>query len=203
MPWAIPGYLAAVAVGALVLGYGASPSGADLRSITVGRKATVVGYRAGVERHEIGPGRSVQLDAGDERAPLDGTGEARPLRARWDGRRNARRGPSERGRASVSGGARPVEAVRGGNRLGGWIASPTREPNSPNLVVVDAGGRMAGLGLVGFHRTDVGRADIRDADWTGFIAYVRGEPTGPLRIVLLGEDGRTALCGVTQTSGSA
>ena len=182
VPWAMPGYIAAVALVALALGYGASPSGADLRSLTVGRKATVVGYRAGVE---------------------DDTESIRDVQFVWTPVTNALRwlererlgpfvpggivdgmrvtGPvNETGRRCL-GELDPVEAVRGGNRLGGWIASPTGEASSPNLVVLDADGRRAGLGLVGFHRAEVERDDIPDASWTGFLAYVRDEPTGPLR----------------------
>ena len=204
VPWAMPGYIALVALVALALGYGASPSGDELRSIKVGRKATIVGYRAGVE---------------------DDTQSIRDVQFVWTPVTNAirwlereRLGPfvpggladkmrvtvpvNETGRRCL-GELDPVEAVRGGSRLGGWIASPTGEPSSPNLVVLDADGRRAGLGLVGFHRAEVELDDMPDASWTGFLAYVRGQPTAPLEIVMLGADGRTALCRLIQRTDAA
>jgi hypothetical protein len=47
--WATPAYLAGAAVVALVISYGALPPSSQLRSFVVGRQATVVAYRAGVE----------------------------------------------------------------------------------------------------------------------------------------------------------
>jgi hypothetical protein len=204
MPWALPAYLAVVAAIALVLGYGASPSGDDLRSLKVGRKATIVGYRAGIE-DDTESIRDVQfvwtpvtnglrwLDR-EELGPFVPGGIDDELRVA---------GPVTATEHQCLGKLDPVEAVRGGIRLGGWIASPTGEPSSPRLVVLDANRRRAGLGLVGFHRTDVAHGDIPDADWTGFIAYVRGDPMGLLQVVLLGADGRTALCRLLRTGGPA
>jgi hypothetical protein len=202
-PWALHGYLAAVAVVALAIGYGASPSADDLRSIVVGRKATVVGYRVGVE-DDTRSVRDVQLSWApvtsglrwlerQKLGPFVPGGIAEEMRIAGPVNATARR---------CLGDLDSVEAVRGGNRLGGWIASPTGEATSPNLVVIDADGRRAGLGLVGFRRTDVERDDIVDAEWRGFVAYVRDAAAGPLEVVLLGDDGRTAVCRLLQ-SGSA
>ena len=91
----------------------------------------------------------------------------------------------------------PAESVRGGSRLGGWIASPTRDPSSRNVVVLDDDGRRAGLGVVGFRRTDVEQSGGSDAEWTGFVAYVRDAPREPLDVVLLTEDGVKPLCRLT------
>jgi hypothetical protein len=202
--WALPSYIASVAVLALFLGYGASPSGDELRSITVGRKATIVGYRVGVED-------DTQTIQGVQFVWTPVTDALRWLeRERLgpfvpggvdDGLRIT--GPVNDTERRCLGELDPVEAVRGGNRLGGWIASPTGAPSSPNLVVLDADGRKAGLGLVGFHRTDVAGDDVADRSWMGFIAYVRDQPTGPLDIVLLGDDDKTALCRLTQEIASA
>ena len=202
--WAIPAYLATVAVLALALGYGASPSAGELRSLTVGRKATVLGYRVGVE-DDTQSVPNVQLTwtpvtnglrwlEREKLGPFVPGGIADDMRAT---------GPVTEPQRRCLGEFDPVEAVRGGVRLGGWIASPTGEPSSPNLVVLDTEGRRAGLGLVGFHRTNVERDDIPDASWTGFVAYVRGDPAGSLDVVLLGDDGKKGLCRLTHVNGSA
>ena len=202
--WAIPAYLATVAVLALALGYGASPSADDLRSLTIGRKATVLGYRAGVE-DDTQSVPNVQLVwtpvtkglrwlEREKLGPFVPGGIADDMRVA---------GPVTEPRRRCLGKFDPVEAVRGGVRLGGWIASPTGERASPNLVVLDTEGRRAGLGLVGFHRTNVERDDIPDASWTGFVVYVRGDPAGSLDVVLLGDDGKKGLCRLTHVNGSA
>ena len=86
------------------------------------------------------------------------------------------------------------EPVTGGRRLRGWIAAPEGETTSRNLVVLGVDGRQVGLGLVGAHRPDVEESGAVDSEWTGFVAYVRGEPTEALDVLLLGEDRRTSLC---------
>ncbi len=76
----------------------------------------------------------------------------------------------------------------------GWIAAPEGEAASRNLVVLGADGREVGLGLAGAHRPDVEESGAVDSEWTGFVAYVRGEPAEKLDVLLLGEDRRTSLC---------
>ena len=196
--WALPAYVATVALGALGLAYGALPTSTEQRSLVVGRKATVVGYRAGVEDDT----RSVP------NIQLSWTPVTNALR--WLERE--RLGPFSPGGLtddlSVTGPGTstdrvclgeldPAESVRGGSRLAGWIASRTPDASSRNLVVLDDDGRRAGLGIVGFRRTDVEQSESSDAEWTGFVAYVRDTPSEPLDVVLLTEDGAKPLCRLT------
>ena len=196
--WAAPAYLAGAALVALGLGYGAVPSGDDLRSLQVGREATVVGFRVGVE-DETESVRDVQFVwtpvtnalrwmERERLGPFAPGGMADGMRVD---------GPSGTPERRCLGTLDAAEEVRAGSRLGGWIAPPGGEASSRNLVVLDARGRRAGLGVVGFQRTDVDEPGIDDAAWRGFVAYVRGAPDEPLAVVLLAEDGVTALCGLT------
>ena len=60
--------------------------------------------------------------------------------------------------------------------------------------MLDANGRRAGLGQVGGHRPDVRATGAVDSEWTGFVAYVNGEPTTALEVLLVGEDRETSVC---------
>jgi hypothetical protein len=192
--WAPPAYVATVALVALALAYGALPSRADQRSLVVGREATVVAHRVGVE---------------------DATESVRDVQFVWTPVTNALRwlererlgpwrpggmvdgmrvtGPANTTGRACLGELNAAEPVGGGSRLGGWIAPPNGEATSRNLVVLDAGGRRAGLGIVGFERPGLEQPGV-DAEWRGFVAYVRGAPSEPLDVVLLANDGSTAVC---------
>ena len=161
--------------------------------------ATVVAYRAGVE------------DAANEQYVRGGalvTGTFRWMERErlgpWSpgGMVDAMRvaDPSNSTDRACLGELDSEEPVLGGRRLGGWIATPAGEPSSPNLVVLEAGGRETGLGLVGFQRPGVEQPGIADTDWRGFVAYVRGEPTEPVDVVLLADDGATAVCRLTHAA---
>jgi hypothetical protein len=194
-PWAVPGYLAGAAVVALVISYGALPPSSQLRSFVVGRQATVVAYRAGVEDLfsssipglRFGPGvtSALRFMEREKLGPWSPDGMVDAMRVT---------GPSNRTDHECLGQLDSTTSVPGGTRFQGWIAAPAGETSSPNLVVLDAAARRAGLGLVGLHRPDVGQPGIADPEWRGFVAYVRGKPTSPLDVVLLADDGVNAVC---------
>jgi hypothetical protein len=200
VPLAVPGYLAGAAVVALVISYGALPTSSQLRSFVVGRQATVVAYRAGVEDGsfsipslQFGPGvtSALRFMERETLGPWSPGGMVDAMRVT---------GPSNRTDHECLGQLDSKASVRGGSRLRGWIAARAGETRSPNLVVLDAAGRRTGLGLVGLHRPDVEQTGIADPEWRGFVAYVRGKPTSPLEVVLLADDGVTAVCRLTQAA---
>jgi hypothetical protein len=200
VPLAVPSYLAAAAVVTLVLGYGNLPASSQLRHSVVGRQATVVAYRAGVEdasrsvpNVQVGPSVTSALRwmEREKLGPWSRGGMVDAMRVV---------GPSNRTERACLGELDSAESVRGGSRLGGWIATPAGEPSSRNLVVLEAGGHRTGLGFVGLHRPDVEQPGIADAEWRGFIAYVRGEPRAPLEVVLLADDGVSAVCRLRQAA---
>jgi hypothetical protein len=189
---AVPAYLGAAAIIALVLGYMTiSPS--ELRTEVAGKRATVVAYRVGV----MDPDNEQYVRAG---ALVTGVFDwmQREKLGPWspggmvDGMRVT--GTTLSPDRACLGEVESAERVRGGRRLTGWVAAPDGDETSRNLVVLDARGQRAGLGLVGFHRRGVEQADLADADWRGFVAYVRGQPTAPLDVVLLADDGMNAVC---------
>lgn len=197
-PWpnSLPAYLGGAAVVALILGYVSIPSDSELRAGVAGKQATVVAYRVGVE------------DAANEPYVLGGAlvtsvyrWMEREMLGPWapggmvDGMRVT--GPSKGTERACLGEIESAEPVTGGSRLNGWIAAPDREATSRNLVVLDARGRRSGLGLVGVPRpgADSPRADAFSTD---FVVYVRGEPVEPLEVVLLTEDGASAVCRLAQ-----
>jgi hypothetical protein len=199
VPWAVPGYLAGAALVALAISYAALPSSAELRSFVAGRQATVVAYRAGVEDVFASPIPGLQFGPGvtsalrfmerEQLGPWAPGGMVDAMRVS---------GPSSRTDRECLGQLDSQASVPGGTRLQGWIAAPAGETSSPHLVVLDAAGRRAGLGLVGLHRSDVAEPGIADREWRGFVAFMRGEPTPPVEVVLLAEDGTDALCRLTQ-----
>jgi hypothetical protein len=190
----VPAYLAGAAVVALVLGYMTIPPDSEVRAALAGREATVVAYRAGVE------------DPSNERYVLGGalvTGAfrwmEREMLGPWspgglvDGMRVT--GPRSRTDRACLGEIESARPIRGGSRLGGWIAAPYKEQSSRHLVVLDAGGRRSGLGLVGMPRSGVELPGGEDG--AGFVAYVPGEPATPLQVILLAEDRARGLCRLT------
>jgi hypothetical protein len=192
---AVPGYLAGAAVVALVISYGALPPSSELRSFVVGREATVVAYRTGVEDLfsssipglRFGPGvtSALRFMEHEKLGPWSPGGMVDAMRVT---------GPSNRTDRECLGQLDSKTSVPGGTRLQGWIAPPAGETSSPDLVVLDAAGRRIGLGLVGLHRPDVDQPDLADREWRGFVAYVRGKPTSPLDVVVLTDDGASAVC---------
>lgn len=191
---AVHGYLAGAAVVALVISYGALPTRSELRSFVVGREATVVAYRAGVEDASFlsrNIGGSVVTSAlrfleREKLGPFSPGGLV-------DGMVVA--GAKSRTDDKCLGQLDSTTPVRGGNRLRGWIASSADEASSPNLLVLDARGGRVGLGLVGMRRSDTEPFGA-DTELNGFVAYVRGQQALPLDVVLLAKDRETALCGL-------
>ena len=189
---AVPAYLAGAAVFTLVLGI-MSNAPSERRAAVAGKAATVVAYRAGVED----PSNEQYVRGGalvtgvfhwmqrERLGPWSPGGMVDGMRVAEDSGRTDR---------ACLGELDPAEPVRGGTRFGGWIAPPAGEPSSRNLIVLGAGGRRAGLGLVGLHRPGLEQAGVADAEWRGFVAYVRGKPTSPLEVVLLADDGASAVC---------
>jgi hypothetical protein len=200
VPIAVPAYLGGAAVVALVLGYQTIPPSSELRAVVVGREATVVAYRAGVEdasnsvpNVQGGPGVTSALRwmERERLGPWAPGGMVDAMRVA---------GPSNRTDRACLGEIESAEPVRAGSRLRGWIATPNGETSSRNTVVLDAGGRRRGLGLVGMQRPDV-EPPGADAEWSGFVAYVSGKPAVPLEVVLLAKDGANAVCRLTWAGG--
>lgn len=195
VPLALPGYLAGAAVVALVISYGALPPRSQLRSFVVGRQATVVAYRAGVEDLfsssipglQFGPGvtSALRFMERERLGPWAPGGMVDAMRVT---------GPGNRTDRECLGQLDSRTSVPRGTRLQGWIAPPAGETSSRHLVVLDAAGRRIGLGLVGLHRPDIDQPGIADPVWRGLIAYIRGKPTPPLDVVLLTADGVNAVC---------
>ena len=194
MRFAAPGYLAGAAVVAFVISYLALPARSELRSSVVGRQATVVAYRVGVEDtsrpipfFQGGPSvtRALRFMESEKLGPWSPGGMVDTMHVT---------DANNRADHECLGQLDSKAPVRGGTRLRGWIAVRAGETSSPNLVVLDATGRRIGLGLVGLHRPDIDQPGIADPEWRGFIAYVRGKPTSPLEVVLLADDGVGAAC---------
>jgi hypothetical protein len=193
-PLAAPTCLAGAAVAALVVGYRTLPASSFLPTVVFGRELTVVAHRVGINDasssvHGVqgGPGVAEALSwmARERLGPWAPGGMV-------DAQRVADTiEPTSR---SCLGAIESNEPVGAGRQLRGWIAAPAGEPSSRNLVALDANRRRAGLGLVGAHRPDVRASAAVDSEWTGFVAYVRGESTRPLDVLLLGEDRQTSLC---------
>ena len=193
-PLALPGYLAAAGAVALALSYAALPTKGELRTLVIGREATVVAYRAGVEDYsltipgaEASPGitRALRFMEREKLGPWSpgGPSVAAPVRA-----------PAQSADRTCLGRVEVRTPLRFGSSLRGWIASPAGRSTSPHLVVLDASGRRVGFGLVGFESPEVDRADIPDPHWSGFVAYVRGQPSSPLDVTLFADDRVTARC---------
>ena len=98
--------------------------------------------------------------------------------------------PPPSGHPPCAGTIEHVDPVGGGLRLTGWVSPPATLEPLRNLAVFDARGVSRGLGRVGTHRADVSDT----SDWVGFVAYARNDPAPPLAVVLIGEDGRSAVC---------
>jgi hypothetical protein len=100
------------------------------------------------------------------------------------------------------GGVESVEAVGNGQRIRGWIAPPDGEPASRQVGLLGETNRQLGIGLVGIYRPEVRRSGNAASDWTGFVAYIRGPAPSHLRVVLVGQDHKTAICGLQAPSGA-
>jgi hypothetical protein len=195
---AAPAYLAGAAVVALVAGYAALPQSSQLRSQIAGRHVTLASYRAGVEditlslpHVEGSPAitRALRFLEREKLGPFAPGGPATTMRV---GK------PRTTTDHACFGEVEDVTAIGGDSRLVGWIAARGGEASSPYLAVLDAEGRLAGVGYVGTHRPDVAQSGAAGSEWLGFVAYVRGRPTTPLDVVLLDEDGVEALCRLRQ-----
>jgi len=192
-PLALPGCLAAAGAVALALSYAALPTSGQLRSLVIGREATVVAYRAGVEDDSLTI-PSVKGSPGITRAlrfmEREGLGPWAP-----GGPSVATRvpKPAQSADRNCLGRVEVTTRLRLGSSLRGWIAAPVSTSTSPHLVVLDASGRRVGFGLVGFESPGVDRPDILDPHRSGFVAYVRGRPSPPLDVTLLADD-RAARC---------
>ena len=192
MAIAVPAYLAGAAVVTLVLGI-MSNAPSERRAAVAGKEATVVAYLAGVEdpsNEQYVRGGALVTSAfhwmqREMLGPWSPGGMVDGMRVTEDSGRTDR---------ACLGELDSAEPVRGGTRFGGWIAPPAGEASSRNLIVLGAGGRRAGLGLVGLHRPGLEQAGVADAEWRGFVAYARGKPTSPLEVVLLADDGASAVC---------
>lgn len=193
-PIAGPAYLACAAAATLFVSYRTLPDPDWLRTTRFGGEATMLTYRVGVS---------------DESGAVKGVAAVGTLRSTLRWMEAERLGPFVAGGLvdgmRVTGPDRPVstlclgkiarnEPVKRGHRLRGWIAAPSGQATSRNLVVLDAHQDRRGLGLVGMHRPNVAESGATESAWTGFVAYVRGEPVAPLAVVLLGDDGRTPMC---------
>jgi len=89
-----------------------------------------------------------------------------------------------------------VTPVTAGERLSGWIASPSGARASRALDVVGPDGFSEGVGLVDVDRPDVEAEGASRSSRVGFVAYARGTPA---RIVLLGAGSNVALCALQVT----
>ena len=199
LPWGVPAYLGGAAGFALVISYAALPSSPELRSFVAGRQATVVAYRSGVEDVFASPVPGLQFGPGvtsalrflerEKLGPWAPGGMVDEMRVT---------GPGDRTDRACLGQLDSQASVPGGTRLLGWIAARDGETTSRHLVVLDDAGRRVGLGLVGLRRP-VDQPGIADPAWSGFIAYARGQPTSPLEVVLLDENGVNAVCSLRAT----
>ena len=183
---AVPAYLGGVAVIVLVLGY-MSVSRSELRASVAGKAATVVAYRAGVEDPANEPyvrGGALVTGAFDWRREMLGPWSPGGM---VDGMRVT--GPRRTPDRACLGDIESARSIPGGSRIGGWIATPSGESGSRNLVVLDASERRIGLGLVGLRRPGFEHPGVADPEWRGFVAYARAEPVSPLEVVLLADDG--------------
>lgn len=193
LPLAAPVALAGASLIALFVGYRTLPFDSFLRTEVIGRELTVVAYRAGV-------------DDVSQTVPGVQGGPGIPEALHWMERE--RLGPwapggmvdTQRVTAtdvtpprSCVGAIEANEPVPGGRQLRGWIATPDGELTSRNLVVLDGERARRGLGLRGTYRPDTA-ADAGGSEWSGFVAYVGGEPDTPLHVVLLAPGGETARC---------
>jgi hypothetical protein len=175
-----PAYLAAAALVAVVVGVTSLPSRTSLRTDVFGKEAAVLAYLAGVD---------------DPSGTLTGGATPAVVRDAFRWMEEGGLGPwapggvvddmqFELAPAPVSepcaGAIEHQEPVAGGTRLTGSIAAPAGESASRNLAVVNGEGEPQGRGRVG-----VGAS---------FVAYARADPAGPLAVVLIGDDGRTAVC---------
>jgi hypothetical protein len=186
--------LTGTAIVALVVAVTGLPSRTFLRTEVVGKKTAVLAYLAGVDDPSGtltgGPSGSIVANAfrwmeANELGPWVSGGIADELRFTP---------PEPRGAPSCPGAVDFVDPVGGGVRLTGWIAAPGNGRPSRNLAVFDGTGTVRGRGLVGTYRPDVKGSGDAPTDWTGFVAYARGEGSPPLVLVLVAEDRRTAVC---------
>jgi hypothetical protein len=190
-PWV---YLLPAALIALGLSLAALPDRVSVRQPVIGKELVVLAYRAGVEdparteagsspqlvRSGLGWLRRERLGPWAPGGMVDGARFTLPHPLR----------PTPRCPGDVD----AATAVGAGTRLEGWLVPPSGEDASDQVAVVDANGVTHGFGLVGTYRRDVLVSGAATSEWTGFVAYLRGPATAPLRVVLLGTDRRSAVC---------
>lgn len=191
-PRAAPALLAGAAAVGLVIGAIGLPSDTYLRTEVVGKKTTVLGYLVGVDDPSGtltgGPSGAIVADAfrwmeENELGPWVPGGLADSMEFEL---------PHAQGLPRCLGTVEWVEPVGGGFRLRGWLAAPGGEETSPNVALLDGRARPAGRGLVGTHRPDV--EATTGSEWSGVVAYARGDPPRPFVLVLLDGDRQSAVC---------
>lgn len=194
VPLAAPAYLAGAAVAALFVGYRTLPASSFLPTVVFGRELTVIAHRVGVnDASSSVPGvqggpsvtEALSLMARERLGPWAPGGMVDTQRVADTIEPTSR---------SCLGTIESNEPVGAGRQLRGWIAPPDGAQSSRNLVVLDANGRRAGLGLVGAFRVDVAESGAVTSERTGFVAYLGGEPTAPFEVVLVADDRRTQVC---------
>jgi hypothetical protein len=184
-----PAYLAAAAAASLLIGLIGLPSRTFLRTEVVGKETAVLAYLVGVDDPS---GTKTGVPSGEVVANAFRWMEANGL-GPWapggmvEGMRLTV--PPASGHPPCPGAIEHVDPVGGGFRLTGWIAPLATFEPLRNLAVFDQRGMPRGIGRVGTHRPDVA-----SSDWTGFVAYARGDPEPPLAVVLIGDDRRSAVC---------
>jgi hypothetical protein len=185
-------YLACAALAALFVGYRSVPDADYLRTVVFGKEATVLTFRVGVNDDSqtvtgVAAGDSVSNHL--RWMELERLGPWAPGGMVDATRMAGRVGATTRDCLGAVESNQPVDR---GRRLHGWIESPAGDPASRTLVVLGSDEEPAGLGLVGAPRDIDAPGPV--AEWSGFVAYVAGEPAAPLSVVLLDDDGRAALC---------
>lgn len=191
-PVASPALLAGAAIVALVIGATAVTSRTYVRTTLVGKETTVLGYLVGVDDGSGtltgGPSgpiveHSFRWMEEDELGPWAAGGIADGMRFTF---------PQAPSSPECLGAVESVEPVTRGLRLRGWLAAPGGEAASRNVALLDGRARPAGRGLIGTHRPDV--KETTGTDWSGFVAYARGDPPRPLVLVIVGDDRRSPVC---------
>jgi hypothetical protein len=191
-PVASPALLAGAAIVALVIGATAVPSRTFVRTTLVGKETTILGYLVGVDDPSGtltgGPSGPIVEDSfrwmeEHELGPWAAGGIVDGMRFTF---------PQAPSSPECLGAVESVEPVTRGLRLRGWLAAPGGEAASRNVALLDGRGRARGRGLVGTHRPD--QKEATGTEWSGFVAYARGNPPRPLVLVIVGEDRLTPVC---------
>jgi hypothetical protein len=180
-------YVAVAGFVALGISVVALPNETSLRANVFSKDTAVLAYRAGVNDVPMSV-TGAYITSDEVRAGLRfleqrGLGpwaDAAPDRIRVDGN-DAHMARACRGQVESH------ENLGHGMRLHGWIETPAGESPSRDLVVLDEAGREVGLGLRSEQTGDAPHS-------TGFVAYVRGDDSRRLAIILVGDDHRSPIC---------